>query len=696
MKDMKLRIAFYLLLTFALFRSAPLLSEEQKQDQLDVLTVVATENDLPFSFSLPDGTPTGLYVEFWQLWSKTNNIPIHFVLVPFEDGLHLIRQKNTLHAGLFKNKARKQWADFSLPIHNVQTGIIYNRSIDKKSTLRELNDIKISSQHSSFQASYLRQHFPDLEQSTFKHFDDALNRLLENNVQAVIAELPRAFAEIAKQGLSGVFTVSEEILVSNNVFALIAKDQPELLAKINAGIENIPINEIIELEKKWLPTLKPFFHKLSTASRLTGAETKWLSQHHSFSLGTDATWAPFEFNDEQGDFSGISADYMKYAQQQLQITLKPTLGISWGEALQQFKLGNIDVMSSIFYTKERAKNINLTNPYFEISLVIVSKKNAFYAESLTSLNGRKLGLIKDYIYNELIHRDYPNIKLVDVVSVEDGLKKLQSGEIDAYVDSIAVINYEVSRSKMSNIIITAFTPYKLELSMAVRKGLEPLIPILNKTFAAMNEKQHSSIANNWLSVHVQSGTKLSTILVWALPIMSLLILIILLFFRMNKRLKKEIEARVSNEEKRILAQQDLAVQKSAMDQHSLVYATNIKSNITYVNDKFCDISGYSREELIGSNNSILNSNNQSKDYWCNMLLEIAKGDFWQGEVCNKTKCGQLYWVDTTIVPLYDNLNKLSGYTHISTDISYQKVTITRLAEAKKQADVANEWRNRHD
>ncbi|WP_198555739.1 response regulator [Colwellia sp. 75C3] len=690
---MKLKIAFYLLLTSVLFRSAPLLSEEQSQEQSGILTIVATENDLPFSFNLPDGTPSGLYVEFWQLWSKTNNIPIHFVVVPFEEGLQLIRQKNTLHAGLFRNKEREQWADFSLPIHNVQTGVIYNSSINKSSKLSELNDIKISSQHSSFQESYLREHFTYLERSTFKNFDDALNQLLDNEVQAVVAELPRAFAEIAKQGLSGVFTISDEVLVSNNVFGLIAKEQPGLLAKINAGIENIPVNKIIELENKWLPTLKPFFHKLSTAAGLTGAEKKWLSQHHSFSLGTDATWAPFEFNDGQGKHSGISADYMKYAQQQLQINLKPTLGITWGEALKEFELGNIDVMSSIFYTKVRAKNISFTKPYFEISLVILSKREGFYAESLSSLNGRKLGLIKGYIYNELIHRDYPDINIVDVVTVKDGIKKLQSGEIDAFVDSIAAINYEMSKSKISNVIVTAFTPYKLELSMAVRKGLEPLIPILNKTFAAMNEKQMSSIANNWLSVHVQSGTKLSTIIVWALPIISLLILTIFIFFRMNKRLKIEINARAINEEKRIIAQQDLMVQKSAMDQHSLVYTTNNKSIINYVNDKFCDISGYRREELIGANNSILNAKNQSKNYWCNMLLEISKGDFWQGEVCNKAKRGQLYWVDTTIVPLYNNIDELLGYTYISTDITHQKVTITRLAEAKKQADVANESKN---
>jgi two-component system sensor histidine kinase/response regulator len=83
MRNMKLSTFFYLLLTLVLFYSSPLFSKEQSKEQSNVLTIVASEGNLPFSFNLPDGTPSGLYIEFWELWSKTNNIPIRFVMVPF-------------------------------------------------------------------------------------------------------------------------------------------------------------------------------------------------------------------------------------------------------------------------------------------------------------------------------------------------------------------------------------------------------------------------------------------------------------------------------------------------------------------------------------------------------------------------------------------------------------------------------------
>jgi len=134
----------------------------------------------------------------------------------------------------------------------------------------------------------------------------------------------------------------------------------------------------------------------------------------------------------------------------------------------------------------------------------------------------------------------------------------------------------------------------------------------------------------------------------------------------------------------------LAAQKNAMDQHSLVSVTDIKGTITYANDKFCAISGYSREELIGENHRLLNSTNQPKEYWREMFLKVSKGEFWHDEVCNKAKDGHLYWVDTTIVPLFDGDNQLSGYSSIRTDITHQKESMDNLAKAKKQAEVANE------
>jgi len=531
---MKFRLSHFILLY--IFYSIPSSPEQLTQEHQDTLTVVAIENSLPFSFSLPDGTPTGLYVEFWKLWSETNNIPIRFILLPFEEGLPKIRQKNRLHAGLFWSVQREQWADFSLPIHNVQTGVIYNRSISKDTKLRELQHKKISSQYQSFQDTFLKENYAHIEQTTFKGFDEGIEQLLDNKVQAIIAELPTVNAELAKKGLSGVFVTSNEIIVSNDVFGVIAKGQPELLARINAGIENIPVNKIIALEKKWLPTLKPFFSQGSSLASLTLAEKKWLQQHTSLNLGADS-WYPYEFFNEKGEYSGISADYIEHISNSLSIDIQANKTYSWTESLTAIKNNKIDIISAIVRTKEREKSMLFTVPYISTPTVLVSSKNGFYANSLESLTGKSIGAVANFAELEFIATDYPEINIVPVLSTLSGLKKLSEGEIDAYIADISIVNFTINEAQLSNLIISGFSPYKLEISMAVRTGLEPLVGILNKVFLAMSEKEKTAIANNWLSIRVNTGTNISTIILWVLPIILFLMLIIFIFVRMNKDLK---------------------------------------------------------------------------------------------------------------------------------------------------------------
>ncbi|RKG31946.1 sensor domain-containing protein [Acinetobacter tianfuensis] len=118
--------------------------------------------------------------------------------------------------------------------------------------------------------------------------------------------------------------------------------------------------------------------------------------------------------------------------------------------------------------------------------------------------------------------------------------------------------------------------------------------------------------------------------------------------------------------------QDLENYKIAIDAHSIVAVTDARGVITHVNKKFCDISKYSAKELIGSTHQIINSGCHPKHFFKQMWKTIAQGEIWQGEICNRNKEGELYWVDTTIVPLKDEQGVLRQYFSIRTDISQLK------------------------
>ena len=137
-------------------------------------------------------------------------------------------------------------------------------------------------------------------------------------------------------------------------------------------------------------------------------------------------------------------------------------------------------------------------------------------------------------------------------------------------------------------------------------------------------------------------------------------------------LGKDITLERINEQELVTTIKELADFKFALDQSSIVAITDQMGKITYVNDKFCEISKYSRSELIGEDHHILNSGYHTNQFFRDMWRTIRKGNVWMGEVKNKAKDGLFYWVKTTIVPFVDAEGIPYQYIAIRQDITEQK------------------------
>ena len=130
---------------------------------------------------------------------------------------------------------------------------------------------------------------------------------------------------------------------------------------------------------------------------------------------------------------------------------------------------------------------------------------------------------------------------------------------------------------------------------------------------------------------------------------------------------------------------ELSAYINAIGKLALISITDRKGKIIYANEIFCKVSGYSEQELIQQNHRILNSQVHPKSFWIEMWAAITKGNIWHQEICNRSKTGELYWVDSTIVPLTGVDGKIDRYLSVRIDVTARKQRDSELLERLKES-----------
>ncbi|MES9937150.1 MAG: transporter substrate-binding domain-containing protein [Sedimenticola sp.] len=643
----------------------------------------------PFNFN-EDGQPRGLSIDYMNLLANKVGLAVEYVSGPsWNEFLEMMKRGDLdVMLNIVKTPERQKYLLYT-PSYVDNPNTILSRQEASYQTIEQLFGKTVSFPKGFFYEEIIERDYPQIKILAVKDTLEAMKAVSFGRADAAFGEFAVFDYLLNKHMMTGL-VVSGEVEMGDPELALLniatRKDLPVLASILRKGVAAITNEEKRAISRAWIG--KGEKEDSLAALGLTSQEIAWLQDHPALRLGDDFAFPPFSYLNEKGQFAGISSGYADFISDRLGIEFQPQFGMTWAQAVQGIKSGNIDIMPVVTPMSELEAFMAFTEPYMTYPVVVSIRKDSPFINSLDDLSNKFVGVVNGHVEQKLIAADYPSIRLVPVNNTSEGLHALVEGELDAFVENLHGLTHETHRLGLGDKLnITAHTPYTEELAFGVRKELQELVPIIEKTLAAMTEQQKAAIRNSWMGVTVQFGTQLRTILAWAIPILVISLGIIIFVVVWNRKLEQEVAERKEAERRQDELLRELNFQKFALDEHAIVSMGDPAGMITYVNQHFCEVSGYTEEELLGRNHRVLKSGIHSDEFYDEMWDTITHGYTWHGEVCNRRKDGSLYWVSASIVPFMGDRGP-ERYISIRTDITERKNAEVLLLESEKRLEAA--------
>jgi PAS domain S-box-containing protein len=495
--------------------------------------------------------------------------------------------------------------------------------------------------------------------------------------------------------LSGVDFANEQLQFGSAMIAMTRANAQNLAPFTSQGVRSLDFRQFSKIHNSFLKLyqfdLNEIAARIAPRRRiieLTDDEKQWLADHKNIRLGVNPDRPPFEYFDAAKIYAGIASDYVRRLNRQLKINMQPIDELPRTRIVAAAKAGEIDVLSCAVKTPELSKIFLFTNPYLSLPLVILTRDDVPFGNTVTDFENGKVAVVRGHATQELLQGEYPGRLFYLADNMEKALRALSRKSIDAFVGDPASITYTTQKLGLSNLKISTTTPYTYELGFAVRKDWPDLVNILNISLGVIPDSEKTNTQHRWTHVRFERRVEWTPVFKVMIPILILAGLILFMFVRWNRKLTREV-----SERKRAVKQLKEAEERSRLLLESAgegIIGAGTDGKIIFVNPAAGQALGYSADEFAGKDlhRLIHHSHADGSPYPqknCPMIQSVSLGtvSHVDDEVLWRRN-GTAFPAEYTSVPIRRN-NSITGAVVVFRDISERKEVEEALRNSRATA-----------
>ncbi|WP_341328380.1 transporter substrate-binding domain-containing protein [Methylotuvimicrobium sp. KM2] len=638
----------------------------------------------PYDFVDRNGAHTGLSRDMLQLIAQYTGLIFEAEIDEWNNLLHKFRQREIdLLPSLYYSEERADYMLFTEPYQWMLDYFFIHEDVPAKS-LADLAGKTIAIPKGFLHDDTIKSMFPELNILEAEDLMGAFQSVIERKADLLVD----AHSVITYWLKRNAITTIRPFKVlspgeAQQLHMAVRTDLPELHSILNKALAAIPEQEKQELQDQWFD---PRFKGRTVA--MTADEQKWLAEHPVIRIAAKRNRMPYESVDHQGRYIGMAADYLAWVAKILRIELDIIPVESWREANQKIEHGEVDIVFEALDSLDD-KRLVFSDSFFSSPVVIVMSDREPYVDSIRQIRHRRLAIVKSYAYAATIADHYPEIDFHYVDSVAEGLTAVSTGKVEALFCTLAAAGYQIADQGIHNIRIVGKTEFTSELGFVVAAKQAQLAPLLNRALHAIGPSEQQKIRNAWASKSIAEKIDYRLI-AW---IVGGFLLILAFVFFWNRRLADEVVRRKQSEQKVALLNERLTL--AAGIASIGVWELNLTGEpYLLFDERMFDIYGLPKQPSLAFTEWIERIHPEDRSLVHCSISQLQQRDDQAHKEYRVIRPDGIIRTLYSASRIIGDDNKPGKIIGVSWDISERKNAEIALANAKEQAESANQAKSR--